>query len=206
MDEHPVIEAAHLACRRGERLLFEDLSFELAPGDALLLKGPNGSGKSSLLRMLAGFLPLAAGRISIGGTLIDHADARSQMVYAGHANPLKPALSVAANVFFLQALAGGASAKEMMHSLGLDDIANMPARYLSSGQRRRTTLAACLASDRPIWLLDEPGVGLDRHYRGCLEGIISQHLATGGVVIAASHGDIELFDPLVLDFSRSAET
>lgn len=195
--------ANELACRRGGRLLFDDLSFELSPGDCLLLMGPNGSGKSSLLRMLAGYLTKDRGRLHLDGEPLDPAKAKLQMSYVGHANPLKPGLSVKDNIFYLQGHLGHARPMELFDAFGLEAILDMPARYLSSGQKRRTTLAGCLSFERPIWLMDEPGVGLDRDYRGKLEEAISAQLARGGIVIAASHGDVVLPDPLILDFAHA---
>lgn len=197
------IQAHGLACERGGRLLFDDLSFALQPGDALLLSGANGSGKSSLLRLLAGFLPLTTGEIFVETALSEPMRRQDQMIYIGHANPLKSALSVEANIEFLRTLMNSCDQSGFMTEFGLSSIAATPARYLSSGQRRRTVLAAGLCYSRPIWLLDEPGVGLDRFYRQRLEAVIADHLSKGGVVIAASHGDVAFNDPLVLEFTAN---
>lgn len=202
--EEYLLVGQDLACRRGGRLVFEALSFALKPGDAMLLSGPNGSGKSSLMRLIAGYLPMAEGHLQLAGERVEMAELRRSMAYVGHANPLKPTLSVAANLTFLTAIAQGSGLQSRLDAFGLAPIANMPARYLSSGQRRRAVLAAGLSDDRPIWLLDEPGVGLDRDYRRRLEEVINMHLSRGGVVIAASHGDVALPDPLILDFSLAA--
>jgi heme exporter protein A len=198
--------AEDLACVRGGRLVFEALEFRLEPGDALTLRGPNGSGKSTLLRLLAGFLRAAAGRLSWGGEEITAAAAapehRARLHLVGHADPVKPLLTVAENVRFAGALAGGAAASvgAALRAFGLEDLAGTPARFLSAGQKRRTTLARLLASPRPLWLLDEPGVGLDRASRAKLEEAIAAHRAGGGICVVATHGDVEVRDAYALDF------
>jgi heme exporter protein A len=195
--------AEDLACVRGGRLVFEALEFRLEPGDALALRGPNGSGKSTLLRLLAGFLRAAAGRLSWGDEEIAAAapEHRGRLHFVGHADPVKPLLTVTENVRFAGALAGGAaSVGATLRAFGLDDLARTPARFLSAGQKRRTTLARLLACPRPLWLLDEPGVGLDRASRAGLEEAIVGHRAAGGICVVATHGDVAVRDAYALDF------
>ncbi|MEK0085129.1 heme ABC exporter ATP-binding protein CcmA [Benzoatithermus flavus] len=195
--------ADELACVRGGRLVFEALSFRLAPGDALVLRGPNGSGKSTLLRLLAGFLRPAAGILRWDDEPVAAAspEHRARLHFVGHADPVKPLLSVAENVRFASTVAGGAVAlAQALRHFALDELATTPARFLSSGQKRRTTLARLLASPRPLWLLDEPGVGLDRANRDRLEQAIADHRAGGGICILATHGDVAVRDAYVLDF------
>jgi heme exporter protein A len=196
--------AEDLACARGGRLVFEALEFRLEPGDALALRGPNGSGKSTLLRLLAGFLRATAGRLSWGEEQITAAAApehRARLHLVGHADPVKPLLSVAENVRFAGALAGNAApVGAALRAFGLEDLAGTPARFLSAGQKRRTTLARLLASPRPLWLLDEPGVGLDRASRAGLEEAIAAHRVAGGICVVATHGDVALRDAYALDF------
>jgi heme exporter protein A len=184
-------------------VVFEALGFSLASGEALVLRGPNGSGKSTLLRLLAGFLRALSGRLTwsgegIAATAPEH---RARLHFVGHADPVKPLLSVAENVRFGSALAGGREAVgEALRHFDLESLARTPARFLSSGQKRRTTLARLLASPRPLWLLDEPGVGLDRANRARLESAIAAHRAEGGICILATHGDVAVRDAYVLDF------
>jgi heme exporter protein A len=196
-------EAAALACRRGGRLVFEDLSFLAEPGDALVLRGPNGSGKSSLLRVLAGFLKPASGDLRWAGESIssDPAAHRQRLHYVGHADAIKTVLSVEENLAFSAKLAGGRSASigAALDAVGLSALATVPGRLLSAGQRRRTALARLLLTERPLWLLDEPAVGLDRDIRRRLEDIVASHRASGGIVVVATHGDLEPPDPLILD-------
>jgi heme exporter protein A len=187
---------------RAGRLVFEGLSFALGPGDALLLHGPNGSGKSSLLRMLAGFLPPAAGHIvwDGAGVAADPPAHRARLHYIGHADGIKPALSVRENIDFAAALAGGAAQTgHALEAFGLAPLADVPCRLLSAGQKRRTALSRLLGTVRPLWLLDEPAVGLDATSRARLERVLAGHRATGGIVVLATHGDLAVPDALVLE-------
>lgn len=204
---HPApgsLAAADLACVRGGRLVFEDLGFTLRPGDALVLRGPNGSGKSTLLRLLAGFLRPTAGWLSWDGVPFAAVapEHRARLHFVGHADPVKPLLTVAENVRFAAALGGGPAAVAAgLAGFALDDLAATPARFLSAGQKRRTTLARLLANPRPLWLLDEPGVGLDRANRTRLEAAIAAHRAEGGLCVLATHGDVAVRDAYILDFT-----
>ena len=197
------LAADGLACVRGGRLVFAELGFHLEAGDALLLRGPNGAGKSTLLRLLAGFLAPSAGHLAWNGEPVGTGspEHRARLQFVGHADPIKPLLSVAENVAFAAALAGGTAALDVaLAQFDLVRLADTPARFLSSGQKRRTNLARLVASRRPLWLLDEPGVGLDRHSRHRLEAVIAGHRRAGGVCVIASHGDVAVDDPYILDF------
>ncbi|MCB2053771.1 MAG: heme ABC exporter ATP-binding protein CcmA [Geminicoccaceae bacterium] len=204
------LQGHDLACRRGGRMLFEALGFDLRGGDALLLVGANGSGKSSLLRMLAGFVRPIAGTLRWNGEEIAADDPlwRRHLHYVGHADSLKPLLSARHNAAFLAGVTGDGMAADRERALAhlhLRDLADRPARYLSSGQKRRLSLARLVASNRPVWLLDEPGVGLDAAARGRLEAMIESHRAAGGLCVVASHGDVALRRHLVLDMDAALE-
>jgi heme exporter protein A len=190
---------------RGGRLVFEDLGFELEPGEVLVLRGPNGSGKSTLLRLLAGFVDLAAGELAWDGAAMpaSAAEHRAKLHFVGHTDPVKPLLSVTENLRFAAALGGGAACdlRPALASFDLERLAATPARLLSAGQKRRTNLARLLASERPLWLLDEPGVGLDAASRARLEAEIERHRQGGGICVLATHGDVAVRRPLVLDFA-----
>lgn len=192
-----------LSCRRGGRLLLEAIDWSLGPGDALLLKGANGSGKSSLLRLLAGFLRPVSGTLSHAGqdVFADLPHWRTRLHLIGYQDGLKPSLTVRENLAATTVILGGDAGliEDALARFGLADLAGTAARFLSSGQRRRAALAHLVAVRRPIWLLDEPGTGLDARNRDRLESLIDAHRAAGGIVIAASHGDVALHDPHVLD-------
>jgi heme exporter protein A len=170
----PLLRFDRVTCRRGGRLLFEDLDLELRPGEALHLSGPNGSGKSSLIRLAAGLLRAESGRVERSAlALADDALALDREL------PLRRALSF-----------WGGRVDEAMDALGLARLAHVPVRLLSAGQAKRATLARVAASGAPLWLLDEPLNALDSRSVERLEAVIAAHLAGGGAVLAASHGPL----------------
>ena len=183
-----------LACRRGERLVFTGLSFRIAAGAALLLRGPNGSGKSSLLRCMAGLLSPVAGVQTWNDQplALDVDGHRSRLRYLGHQDAVKPALTVLENLVLWQQLHGRhdvAAIGRALAGLGLDRLAELPARLLSAGQRRRVALARLLASPAPLWLLDEPTTALDDEGVARFARMVVDHRASGGLVALSSHGD-----------------
>ena len=188
---------------RGGRQVFADLSFALRPGEVLVLRGPNGSGKSSLLRLLAGFLAPAAGRLAWAGARIadDLAAHRARLHYVGHLDAVKSLLTVRENLAFAAALGGTGEGglEAALEGFDLGALAEVPARHLSAGQKRRLALARLLAGARPLWLLDEPGVGLDAANRARLEAALAAHRAAGGLAVLATHGDVAVEDALLLE-------
>ena len=183
------LEARQLACNRGGRQVFRDLSFALGSGEAMAVTGPNGAGKSSLLRVVAGLLHPEAGHLELSG-----GDAElslgEQAHYVGHQDAVKPALTVGENLRFWTDLLGSPASKEALAGLGLDRLSDLPAAYLSAGQRRRLCLARLIAVERPIWLLDEPTSSLDAGAQVLLAELVRSHLARGGLVLVATHGSI----------------
>jgi heme exporter protein A len=183
-------------CVRGGREVFSGLDFEAASGEALAVTGPNGSGKTSLLRLIAGLLTMADGAIGLegGGSELTLPE---QAHYLGHRDALKPALSVLENLGFWQDFLGGevfdasqANILESLAAVGIDHAAHLPAAFLSAGQRRRLSIARLLAARRPIWLLDEPTSALDASAQGLFAGLMRDHLARGGLIIAATHAPL----------------
>jgi heme exporter protein A len=174
-----------IACLRGGRLLFEGLDLMLAPGEAALISGPNGVGKSSLIRIAAGLLAPAAGTVECEGALALMAEAPA----------LDPELPLGSALRFWAGLDGWRDAVPgALAAVGLADIARVPVRMLSTGQRRRAALARVIASGAPIWLLDEPANGLDLASVALLEGLIAGHRAAGGIALVATHLPIALPD------------
>jgi len=190
-----MLEGQGLACWRGERAVFTDLSFQLAPGGALLLTGPNGAGKSSLLRLLAGLIPAADGRLLWNGedALADRVTHARRLRYLGHGDALKPSLTAAENLDFYARLWGGEVAPALT-ALDLSALADLPARVLSSGQKRRLALARLALAPASLWLLDEPTVGLDAASVERLGMLLADHRARGGMVLAATHLPLPLPD------------
>ena len=203
--ERPLLKAENLACARGGQLVLEGVSFALAPGDALLLRGPNGAGKSSLLRLLAGLLAPSAGTLWWDGkpALADPAEHRVRLHLIGHSNGIKGALTVSENLRFAAAVAGapGAPLECALVGFELSALADMPAAYLSAGQRRRLALVRLLASARPLWLLDEPDAGLDAANRTHLARAVAAHRVSGGIAVIATHRDLGLEAPQVLELA-----
>lgn len=183
-----MLEGADLGCWRGERIVFAGLSFSLAPGAALLLTGPNGAGKSSLLRLVAGLIRPVEGRLLWNGedALCDLPAHARRLRYLSHADALKPSLTARENLEFYAKLWGG-EVTPALAALGLSDLSDLPARVLSSGQKRRLALARLALSPAAIWLLDEPTVGLDSASVERLGALLATHLSGGGMVLAATH-------------------
>jgi len=178
-------------CVRGGREVFSELDFTATSGEALAVTGPNGSGKTSLLRIVAGLLTLAAGSIGLedGERELTVAE---QAHYLGHRDAMKPALSVVENLAFWRDFLGGeaSNAAESLVAVGLGHAAHSPAAYLSAGQRRRLSIARLLAVRRPIWLLDEPTSALDTAGQDLFTTLMRDHLARGGLIIAATHAPL----------------
>jgi heme exporter protein A len=185
------LTASDLACQRGGREVFAGLTFSVKAGETLVISGPNGAGKSSLLRMIAGLVPIAGGRLSLaeGDPELTIAE---QVHYLGHQDALKPALTVRENLqFWTDYLGGGRSPVDTaLARVGLDGLSALPAAYLSAGQRRRLSIARLTGVSRPIWLLDEPTAGLDRVAQEGLAELMLEHLAGGGLILAATHAPI----------------
>src|SRR5689334_19568462 len=180
-----------VTCVRGGRVVFAGLDFEAAASEVLAVTGANGSGKTSLLRLIAGLLIPAEGTVALEG-----ADAEltlpEQAHYLGHRDALKPALSVTENLSFWRDFLGGEARDtgQSLKAVGLDHAAHLPAAYLSAGQRRRLSLARLLTVRRPVWLLDEPTAALDAAGQDLFVGLMRDHLARDGMIVAATHGPL----------------
>lgn len=194
-----------LACVRGQREVFSGLGFRVAGGEALLLVGPNGAGKSSLLRLIAGLVHRAAGTLTLDGG-DPELSVPEQAHYLGHQDALKPSLSVTENLAFWIDWLGGdrAGLAGALEAVALAEIADLPAGYLSAGQRRRLSIARLVAVARPVWLLDEPTSALDVASQARLAALMKAHLAGGGLLVAATHGPLGLDDARELRLGGAA--
>lgn len=184
-----------LGARRGEALIFRNLSFSLGPGEALLVTGRNGSGKSTLLRVLAGLLPAEEGRVRLDGATDPDARVGESCHYLGHRNAMKRDLTVEENLRFWAAFTGkgeSLAVEAALAAVGLKAIGHLPFGYLSAGQQRRIAIARLLVSHRPIWLIDEPTAALDEASERMVERLIATHRAAGGLAIAATHQPLDV--------------
>jgi heme exporter protein A len=183
---------------RGERLLFSGVSFSLMPGGFLQLTGPNGSGKTSLLRIVCGLMAPERGEIRWQGAQIRSlAEEYSRSItYIGHRNAVKEELSSLENLRISSGLAGlrlsRAQAEEALSRMGLAGRENLPARFLSEGQRRRSALARLITSSTVLWVLDEVLASLDHAAVTLIEAIIGEHLSKGGMAIVATHQELHI--------------
>lgn len=182
-----------LACRRGGRMVFEGLGIEALAGDFICLRGSNGSGKSTFLRLLSGFLPQADGALnwSVGDETADHLPPEI-FLQSGHQNGLKPNFTLRENAAFFASLMTGSAlpGEDLRSASAVFDLQHLladPVQYFSSGQRHRAALMRFALVDRQVWLMDEPTVGLDAANRAALGQLIAEHIARGGIVIAATH-------------------
>ncbi len=193
------LSAENLAARRGEDLIFANVSFDLDSGEALILTGRNGSGKSTLLRVVAGLLRPEKGRL----ILMDSKEESDRQPgeashYLGHRNAMKSELTVAENLTFWKDFLGdtedctGLAIDDAAEAVGLADITHLPFGYLSAGQQRRIAFAKLLVAYRPIWILDEPTAALDAAADRLLADLIAAHQTAGGIVLAATHEPLRL--------------
>lgn len=178
-----------LSITRGGIPVLEHLSFQLPPGKALILRGPNGIGKTTLLRTLAGLQPPLDGEIQ---------GAEDQIAYASHSDGLKPTLTVTENLTFWASVFGTNGIQTALDAFELNELADRHAGNLSAGQKRRLGLARMLVTGRPIWMLDEPTVSLDKNAVQMFANAVRAHLGQGGSALIATHIDLGL-DGEVLD-------
>lgn len=196
------LEAENLAGERGGETIFAGLSFALSEGEALVVTGPNGSGKSTLLRIICGLLQPEAGKVELreDGTVLP---VRAACHYLGHQNAMKPALSVRENLSFWQKFNGAAQSEidEALETVDLPGVEHLPFGYLSTGQKRRVSIAKLLVSHRPLWIVDEPTAGLDKSSEARFAEIMRGHMREGGMIVAATHIPLGLEGVSALDMA-----
>lgn len=187
-----LISVRGLAVSRGGRRAVEGVDFDLAAGEALILRGQNGIGKTTLLRTVAGLQPATEGSIQADPDAI---------AYAAHADGLKGALSVAENLRFWREVFGGPAIDRAVAAMNLFELVSRPAAMLSAGQKRRLGLARLLVTGRPVWVLDEPTVSLDAGSVALFADAVRAHLAQGGAALMATHIELGLPEARVLDLA-----
>ncbi len=200
------LSALALACRRGDRILFSGLNFDIAPGQITWVRGSNGRGKTSLLRLVAGLASPDAGAMHWGGEKLSHRDPEfaQQLLYLAHANALKEDLSAAESLAFLARLHGqtddAASIQDALQTLGIASRRHAPVRTLSQGQRRRVALARlALLPRKALWLLDEPYDALDAAGCAIVDALLTAHAHSGGIVLLTSHLPLTITTPAPIE-------
>ncbi|MGZ5045382.1 MAG: cytochrome c biogenesis heme-transporting ATPase CcmA [Methylobacter sp.] len=188
------LEGKGLSCIRDDRVLFEELAFELVSGQVLLLEGKNGSGKTSLLRILCGFREPDTGKINWCGEAVKDSQFYAQMAYIGHLDGIKKELTVLENLKMSLALSssGQYSINEALTKVHLSGYDDVPVQTLSAGQKRRLSLARLLITENVLWILDEPFTSLDKQGIALIETLMTEHCASGGMIVLTSHHDIDL--------------
>ncbi len=192
--------AENLACERGGRMVFSKVNFSLYAGELMELRGANGSGKSSLLRLLAGLNTPAFGRVVLENGIADSSLAE-QAHYIGHAEAHKSALTVFENLNFWAKFLGAKMNSIALDAFSLEALTHDQALLLSAGQKRRLSLTRLVIAQRPVWLLDEPTVGLDAASLINLKTLMKKHLLGGGIVIAATHAELGVSSSHVLQLT-----
>lgn len=200
-----MLQGIDLSCIRDDRLLFQQLTFEVLSGQILLLEGKNGSGKTSLLRILCGFRQPDSGEIRWCGDAVNDSQFYAQMAYVGHLDGVKRELSVLENLKIAQALnaTGQYSINEALCKVNLAGYDDVLVQALSAGQKRRLSLARLLITDNVLWILDEPFTSLDKQGIALIETLMTEHCANGGMIVLTSHHDIDLHDVDVLRINLS---
>ncbi len=199
------LDVTGLAVRRGTEMIFEGIGFSLVAGEGLLVTGPNGAGKSTLLRAIAGFLRPVSGTVILTGAG-EETDPAAHCHFLGPVNAMKPALSVRENLAFWRGLGGtpDLTPADALEKVELAHLLDLPFSYLSTGQRRRVAIARLFVTRRPLWLVDEPTSGLDTQSEAVFARLLADHLAGGGMAIAATHLPIPVAGMKSLRFSRGA--
>ncbi|WP_438383118.1 heme ABC exporter ATP-binding protein CcmA [Asaia sp. BMEF1] len=182
----PWLHVHDITVIRGGRLVLDRIGFSLDRNEALLLTGPNGAGKSTLLRVLAGLCPVQAGSFTFEGLRGGTPEQALEIAYLGHLDALKPGLTLRENLA-LEACTSGSACDEALEALDLLELGDLPTRLLSAGQKRRGAFARVMLRQAPLWLLDEPSLGLDDKAIATLGALMAAHRAAGGMIIATTH-------------------
>lgn len=201
--DKPLLKGENLAAMRGERLIFANVDFTVGAGEALTLTGRNGAGKSTLMRIIAGLARPFAGEVRWRGELAlrQREEFTAEFIYAGHKDGLKTALTARENLEMAARLSGhhAATPDQALERFGILDLADLPVGYMSAGQRRRVALGRLILADAPLWLLDEPLTAIDAATIAVLGEVMREHLADGGLIVAATHAPLPGIEGWTLD-------
>jgi heme exporter protein A len=193
-----ILQAKKIACRRGERLLFQQIDFQLQSGELMLIEGRNGCGKTTLLRTLAMLRYVDEGEIHWNSQSIEKVAEkyRKNLTWMGHHNALKGDLDALENLHIQCCLQGLKYSEkhywDALEQIGLSGYEDLPTQVLSQGQKKRASLAFLLLSQSPLWILDEPFSALDVNAVDLLQSIMQQHIDKGGMLILTTHQEVAL--------------
>ncbi len=194
----PSVVLQNVAVIRGNRLVLDHFSLESSGGDIVWIRGANGSGKSTLLRLIAGLLPKASGQLDVNG----------HIALADENLALDPNLSLEVALGYWATMDGATASVRAaaLAAMDLVPLADVPVRYLSTGQRKRAAIARLLASQARVWLLDEPYNGVDSDNATRLDAALLRHASTGGIALVAAHQapSVNVAQSIILDRRANA--
>tara|TARA_B110000240_G_scaffold105123_1_gene118686 strand:- start:2492 stop:3103 length:612 start_codon:yes stop_codon:yes gene_type:complete len=182
-----VVRVLSASCKRSGYTVIDNISFELSSGQIGLISGSNGSGKTSLLRMVAGLIPLTSGNLLFSPSIDQNSEHSDDLFLLGHSLAIKDDISPEEDIKFWSSLLGRGYHEDVLLMVGLSNLKKIPCKYLSQGQKQRLGIARLIASNKSLWLLDEPTSSLDKTASLLLKEIIEKHTKSGGIALISSH-------------------
>lgn len=182
-----VVRVLSASCKRSGYTVIDNISFELSSGQIGLISGSNGSGKTSLLRMVAGLIPLTSGNLLFSPSIDQNSEHSDGLFLLGHSLAIKDDISPEEDIKFWSSLLGRDYHEDVLLMVGLSNLKKIPCKYLSQGQKQRLGIARLIASNKSLWLLDEPTSSLDKTASLLLKEIIEKHTKSGGIALISSH-------------------
>ena len=182
-----VVRVLSASCKRSGYTVIDNISFELSSGQIGLISGSNGSGKTSLLRMVAGLIPLTSGNLLFSPSIDQNSEHSDGLFLLGHSLAIKDDISPEEDIKFWSSLLGRGYHADVLLMVGLSNLNKIPCKYLSQGQKQRLGIARLIASNKSLWLLDEPTSSLDKTASLLLKEIIEKHTKSGVIALISSH-------------------